>query len=197
MATHFAFFIEFYYQMTNQNLKSRLIILSDLWGKGKSDWVKYYTETLEQYFEIKYYDCCELAEIDISKYEEDYLHQQFINGGIEKAVENLVFNETEKVYIMAFSIGGFIAWKAMQSGLPSENLFAVSSTRLRNERQKPRGFIQLFYGENDAFQPDENWFLDLNLEIEIFKNEDHNFYQTKNAGKSISQQIIQHLKNSK
>lgn len=176
--------------------KQELIILSDLWGKGKSDWVKYYTESLENHFEIAHYDCCDLGEINISKYDEDSLHQQFINGGIEKAVENLVLKVNDQVYILAFSIGGFIAWKAMQSGLQSQNLFAVSSTRIRKEREKPAGFVQLYYGENDIFRPGEKWFRSLNLNSEIFKNEDHNFYQNKNAGIFISQQIIQHLENS-
>lgn len=178
------------------NQKPQLVILSDLWGKGKSDWLKYYTKYLEVLFEIKYYDCCELAEIDVSKYDKDSLHQEFINGGIEKAIQNFTEKEPGEISILAFSIGGIIAWKSMLAGISCTNFFAVSSTRLRKEIKKPTGFIQLFYGENDPYQPTEKWFNDVELDGIIFQNENHNFYQKKNVGKLISQKIIQHLKNS-
>lgn len=84
--------------------------------------------------------------------------------------------------------------EAMVEDLPAENLFAVSSTRLRQEIQKPRGFIQLYYAENDTYRPKDRWFLMLKLEREIFAEEDHDFYQKENVGKLISEKIIQHLK---
>lgn len=182
--------------MTTGKFRPRLIILSDLWGKERSGWVKYYTKHLENYFEIQYYDSCELAEIDILHYHKELVHQQFINGGFDKAVKNLKIKEDEKISVLGFSIGGFIAWKAMVESLPAGNLFAVSSTRLRQEIQKPRGFIQLYYAENDTYRPTDRWFLTLNLEREIFAEEDHDFYQKENVGKLISQKIIQHFKNT-
>jgi len=33
-------------------MKRQLIILSDLWGFQKSEWIKYYTELLEPHFNI-------------------------------------------------------------------------------------------------------------------------------------------------
>jgi hypothetical protein len=51
-------------------MKPRLIILSDLWGKEKSEWVKGYIEILESEFDIKFYDCCELGEVDKGDYSE-------------------------------------------------------------------------------------------------------------------------------
>ena len=78
----------------NANKKPRLLLLSDLWGKEQSEWIILYTEILEQHFELKYYDCCELGNVDKTIYSEENLHQQFVNGGIEIAVEKLSQEET-------------------------------------------------------------------------------------------------------
>ena len=80
--------------------KQRLLILSDLWGKEKSDWITYYTSILVNHFELEYYDSCDLGTINKSDYSEENLHNQFINGGIEKAVVQLV--KKEKVSLIGF-----------------------------------------------------------------------------------------------
>ena len=103
--------------MSKNLIKERLILLSDLWGEEKCEWMTYYTSVLEQHFVLQYYDCCELGDIDKSDYSEKNLHHQFINGGMEKAVENLLQKEKESVIVLGFSIGGTIAWKAAISGL--------------------------------------------------------------------------------
>lgn len=93
----------------NANKKPRLLLLSDLWGKEKSDWVCFYTDILKERFELKYYDFCELGNVDKTIYSEENLHQQFVNGGIEIAVEKLSQEETATINILGFSIGGLIA----------------------------------------------------------------------------------------
>lgn len=93
-------------------MKSRFIILSDLWGRDKSNWVSDYVELLRDNFEIQYYDCCELGGIDKTIFTEQSLHDQFVNGGFEIAVENLLNKEKGEIKILAFSVGGTIAWKA-------------------------------------------------------------------------------------
>lgn len=177
----------------NENKKSRLVLLSDLWGKEKSDWISFYTEILEEHFELHYYDCCALGNIDKFIYSEENLHQQFVNGGIEIAVEKLLQEETQIVTVLGFSIGGLIGWKAAISGLKIENLFALSSTRLRYEAQKPLGNIELFYGENDTFKPDAIWFDNFQLKQNLFPNENHEFYQKKEVATIICNQIIEQL----
>ena len=177
----------------NANKKPRLLLLSDLWGKEKSDWISFYTEILEQHFELKYYDCCELGNIDKSIYSEENLHQQFVNGGIEIAVEKLSQEETATINILGFSIGGLIAWQAGNSGLKIENLIAISSTRLRYETQKPSAMITLYFGKNDKFKPDDNWFDNLDLKENLFPNENHEFYQKKEIAAIICNQIIEQL----
>ena len=171
-------------------MKPRLIILSDLWGKEKSDWVSGYLELLKDKFEIQYYDCCELGAIEKTNYTEENLHSQFVNGGIENAVDNLLKSEKNEIDVLAFSIGGTIAWKAALKGLQIRRLFAVSSTRLRYENEIPNGAIKLYYGENDSNTPSENWFEKQALDFEIIKNKEHNFYIEKYFATSICKEIL-------
>nr|WP_315251808.1 alpha/beta hydrolase [uncultured Flavobacterium sp.] len=171
-------------------MKPRLVILSDLWGKEKSEWVSDYVELLKDKFEIKYCDCCELGEIDKTSYTEESLYSQFINGGIKKAVENLLKIEKNQIDVLAFSIGGTIAWKASMKGLNVRNLFAVSSTRLRHENEIPNGAIKLYYGENDCNKPSNDWFEKHSIDFEIIKNKEHDFYTDKECGTLICVEIL-------
>jgi dienelactone hydrolase len=171
-------------------MKPRLIILSDLWGKEKSDWVVGYVELLKDKFDIQYYDSCDLGEIDKINYNEESIHSQFVNGGIEKAVECLLKREKNGIDILAFSIGGTIAWKAALKGLNVRNLFAVSSTRLRYENEIPNGKIKLYYGENDSNIPSDNWLKKHSIDFEIIKNKEHDFYTEKEFPTSIFEEIL-------
>ena len=171
-------------------MKPRLIILSDLWGKEKSDWVSAYVELLNDKFEIQYYDCCELGGIDKANYTEENLHSQFINGGIEKGVENLLKKEKNQINILAFSIGGTIAWKSALKGLNVGRLFAISSTRLRYEDEILNGTIKLYYGENDNNKPNNNWFEKHSVDFEIMKNREHYFYAENDCITSICNEIL-------
>ena len=171
-------------------MKPRLIILSDLWGREKSDWVSAYVELLKDKFEVQYYDCCELSEIDKTICKEENLHSQFIKGGIDKAVENLLKAEKNQIDILAFSIGGIIAWKAALMGLNLRNLFAVSSTRLRYEHEIPKSVIKLYYGENDNTKPNEDWFKKHSIDCVFIKNNEHDFYREKEFALSICSEIL-------
>lgn len=170
-------------------MKPRLIILSDLWGKEKSAWVSGYVELLNDKFEIQYYDCCDLGGIDKKNYTEENLHSQFVNGGIEKAVANLLKAEKNQIDVLAFSIGGTIAWKSALKGLNVRRLFAVSSTRLRYENEMPNGIIKGYYGENDNNKPSKNWFEKYSINFDIIKNKEHNFYTEKEFAISICAEI--------
>nr|WP_315198525.1 alpha/beta hydrolase [uncultured Flavobacterium sp.] len=174
-------------------MKPRLIILSDLWGKEKSAWILDYIELLKDKFEIQYYDCCELGEIDKTNYTDESLHNQFINCGIEKAVANLLKTEKNQIDILSFSIGGTIAWKAALKGLNVRSLFAVSSTRLRYEDEIPSGAIKLYYGENDVNKPNNNWFVSHSIDFEIIKNKEHDFYTEKDFVTSICNEILKKI----
>lgn len=175
--------------MTNDN-KQRLILISDLWGIADADWIIHYTSILENHFDLQFYDSCDLGNIDKANFTADDLHHQFINGGTEKAVSNLLLNEKGLINVLAFSIGGTIAWKAALSGLQINHFFAVSSTRLRYEIQKPVGIIKLFYGENDDYKPDENWFSTMKIKPGIYQNEDHEFYRNKEIAVEIFEMFL-------
>ncbi|WP_348799778.1 alpha/beta hydrolase [Flavobacterium adhaerens] len=156
--------------------KSRLLILSDLFGSKKLEWINYYIEKLEYSFDIQYYDVLKLGEIRTVDFDEKDIHSQFLENGIDKAVQNLLNHEKEKVFILGFSIGGTIAWKASLQGLKVLQLFAVSSTRLRYETQTPNCKLKLYFGEDDSNRPNTQWFLDLNVSNVILPNQNHQLY---------------------
>lgn len=160
-------------------MKPRLLILSDLFGGENLEWIQYYVEILETKFEIQYYDVLKLAEIMVYDKKESEIHTQFLNGGIDKAVDNLLDIEKEIVAILGFSIGGTIAWKACLKGLKVSTFVAVSSTRLRYEEEKPDCNIKLYYGDKDKNAPNFSWFLDLKISNEILENQNHQLYMEK------------------
>lgn len=168
----------------------KLIILSDLWGKGKSGWINHYITILQNHFEVIFYDCCELADIDLSNYSEDEIHDQFINGGIDRAVNEILRKENGPMDVLGFSIGGLIAWKAILKGLNVQSLTAVSTTRLRYENKRPECIIYAFFGENDKFKPGIDWFQMLRVEKNIYKKAEHNFYCNKEIAIDLSHKII-------
>ncbi|KFF06982.1 alpha/beta hydrolase [Flavobacterium reichenbachii] len=161
--------------------KPRLLILSDLFGGENPEWIQPYKDILKSNFDIQYYDVIQLAGI-LPDSDETSIHNQFLNGGMAKAVENLLQLETNEVIILGFSIGGTIAWKASLKGLNVSQLIAVSSTRLRFENEVPNCKIKLYFGEKDLNKPDSKWFSDLKILSEILENESHQLYlQQKNA----------------
>ncbi len=175
----------------------RLVILSDLWGEKKSEWLINYTQVLKEYFNIVIYDCCELARIDKSSYTEKSLHNQFVNGGIERAVKELVKIEKNSVNILAFSIGGTIAWKFGIKSNKIDSLICLSSTRLRYESIKPKGKINLYFGSKDNFAPSLKWYVDMSLDYHDIKNRGHHFYREPEFSKLINNQIIKNINKTK
>ncbi|MTI31205.1 alpha/beta hydrolase, partial [Xanthovirga aplysinae] len=156
-------------------------------------WITSYVEALKSTFEVKSYDCCILGEVDKSEFSEHDLHQHFVNGGIEIAVKKLLKLEPQEINILAFSIGGTIAWKAGLEGLKINHLFAVSSTRLRLETKKPNCPVKLYYGEKDSFRPNKEWLNKLNLSYKIWENKEHQMYKELAVGNKISREITQKI----
>lgn len=171
-------------------MKPKLIILSDLFGFDNSEWIEEYVKLLETNFEIALYDSYKLAEINNNNLSEIEFHNQFINGGIKQAVTNLIKIENNEIHILAFSIGGTIAWKAALESINIKSIYAVSSTRIRYEIKKPSGNIYLLFGENDPFKPKNAWFQKLKLEAEIIKNGLHEIYKNEEVIQKLCKQII-------
>lgn len=168
-------------------MKRRLIILSDLWGFEANDWIKYYLNILNAKYDIKCYDCCEIGNIDKRNYTEQNIHLQFINHGIDTATKKLIELEPNAVDILAFSIGGTIAWKAGLKGLIINNFYAVSSTRLRYETAQPDCNIKLFYGKKDKFKPATSWFDTMQINFEIIQHSDHDMYRNEDFAMLLSE----------
>lgn len=173
--------------------KEKLIILSDLFGKEYSDWVSIYFELLESEFDILFYNCQTLGGIRSNIENQKDIHSEFIDYGIDTAVKNLINFETETINVLAFSIGGTIAWKAALNGLKVNRFWAISSTRLRYETEKPNCKTTLFYGENDIYKPDNNWFNELNMNHHILENKDHDMYSNPETIAFICNSILKTL----
>jgi hypothetical protein len=171
-------------------MKPRLIILSDLWGIQKSDWIDSYILKLKSKYEIHYYDCCDLAKVDKTENTAHNLHTQFVNGGIEVAVNRLLELERENIDVLAFSIGGTIAWKAEFLGLKINRFYSISSTRLRYETQMPNCNVHLYFGEKDENIPNSDWYSMISVDSTILKNRIHTLYSEKDCIDRICQDIM-------
>lgn len=176
-------------------MKPTLLLISDLWGRKKSDWIEYYTQQLSDHFSVQYVDCCELGQIDTSVYTQEHLHQQFVQGGIDKAVERFNDSENEAAHLLAFSVGGTIAWKACLQGLSAASLTCVSATRLRHETIAPSLDIQLYFAQEDAFQPKKEWYDQLSITSPILITGEHDIYRSAKAAEVISKDLIQKILN--
>ncbi len=171
-------------------MKERLLIISDLWGVKKSQWLIHYTQILETKFEPIWYDSCSLGNLDTSTYTQENLHTQFVDGGIEIAVEELIKNEKNPVHILAFSIGGVIAWNFGLRTNTIKSLTCISSTRLRKETKKPKGKITLYFGEKDKHAPPTAWLENMQLASKIVPNKTHEMYQETEFAIHLSKKIV-------
>ena len=110
-------------------------------------------------FDVRVYDSRALAGIDPRLTEQDEIHRRFVDGGIERAAVALTAREGDgdPPYVLAFSIGGAVAWRAVAAGLPCRYFVAVSATRLRKETLPLLVPGLLIYGEQDAFRPNDEW----------------------------------------
>jgi len=171
-------------------MKSKLLILSDISGFTDCTWIKTYVDALNPYFHLTFYDSCELAGINRINVSKEEVHSQFINHGIDIAANKLKELETKEVRILAFSIGGTIAWKAGLKSLHINTLYAISSTRLRKEVKNPLCEIHLYYAEKDPFIPKDIWFESMGVEAEIIQNKQHKMYKTEAVAHRICMQII-------
>lgn len=166
-------------------MKHRLIILSDLWGVTDDSWVAMYVDKLSEDFQVAFYSSCELAEMPRENLSEEERHVFFVNGGLERAVKNLVELEKERFTVLAFSIGGTIAWKACLKGLDIEKLYAISSTRLRYETEKPKAEAILYFGEEDNYKPNNNWFEKMKVDYSIISEKVHEMYKEEEFAKRL------------
>ena len=174
-------------------MKPLLVLLSDLWGAKKSEWWPLNTDFLGSHYEPIWLDSCTLGGINTMPYTQEHLHQQFIHGGIDRAVTNLLQQSQQwptSRTILAFSVGGVIAWKAIQAGLKVDRLYAISATRLRYEEVPLLMNGQLWYGSDDAFRPQSEWLAQQQLKTEILVGYGHDCYQDGMIAQDVAKQAI-------
>ncbi|CAM4096263.1 hypothetical protein ACU8V7_07580 [Zobellia nedashkovskayae] len=171
-------------------MAERLVILSDMWGAKKGLWITSYLGYLQQHFNITFYDCQQLGNIDVKVNSEENVHQAFVDGGIDTAVAHLLKKEEEPAHYLCFSVGGAIAWKAALLGLPMKSLYAVSSTRVRSEVKKPEGQIRLLFGDGDVYRPKASWYKEIGIEGELVSGFSHNMYSDDKIIKKVCLDLL-------
>lgn len=164
----------------------KALLLSDLWGFRKDNWQSYYKTLLLPHYNTTMLDSTILAGIPQTIHQQDNLHAQFIDGGIDLAVNYLCSQAEGYDLIIGVSIGGTIAWKAMLKGLQTKKLIGLSATRLRYETQKPKSNIRLIYGTEDPYAPNTSWFQQMNIEPIMLVGQGHDLYKDQ----SILDEII-------
>lgn len=152
--------------------KPRLIILSDIWGNNRPIWA----QNLSEYFHVQYYDSRSLAEVPLHLKSEKETHLYFIQNGIRIATKKIRLLEKEPIYLIGFSMGGVIGWKASLTGLKTTYLYCISSTRLRLESHRPNIPIALFYGAMDTHAPNKTWFEKHQIQPRIIPKQGHQVY---------------------
>ncbi len=174
-------------------MAERLVVLSDLWGSKKGLWITSYLGYLQQYYDIVYYDCQQLAGIDVIVHTAENLKNAFADGGLDTAVAHILKKETNPSHYLTFGAGGTIAWNAALKGLPVKSLYAVSSLQLHLEKTKPELPISLLYGENDQNKPSKDWSVYLDVPMEIVPNFGHGLYTDEKIIKKICMELLETL----
>lgn len=171
-------------------MKKQLLIISDLWGFQNSNWIALYLDQLSQDFEVSIFDCYLQSDINPRLTSEVEIHQYFLNKGMEICSKKLTHLTSKKTSILAFSIGGTIAWKTVLKDAQFNTFFAVSATRLRLENKRPTGNIRLFYGSEDDSRPSETWFAQNSISYTLFEEKKHNLYMKLDSCKLICSSLI-------
>lgn len=171
-------------------MAERLVVVSDMWGAKKGLWITSYLGYLQQYFDIVFYDCQQLANLDLQVYTEENVHNSFVNGGIDTAVAHLLRKESEPSHYLAFSTGGTIAWKAALQGVPMKSLYVISATRLRFETVRPSNKVELMYGERDENRPSEEWAKKIGCEMELMEGFGHTLYSDEKNIRKVCQDLL-------
>lgn len=163
-----------------------VIVISDLWGHRQPIALAPYQAALGPDVQLRYYDATLLADIAPSVKRQEELHKAFVNGGIDRAVQQLLKLEPNATHLLGCSVGGIIAWRYLSQQAPERRLlaerrlWAFSATRLRYEQECPPANIHLYYGEHDPYIPNTEWFEDMRLTPTIIPGADHDIYRHLN-----------------
>lgn len=171
-------------------MAERLVIVSDMWGTKKGLWITSYLGYLQQHYDIVFYDCQELANINLTVENQENLHAAFVEGGINTAVQHLLKREKIPSHYLAFSTGGTIVYKAGLQGLPIKSLYAISPTRVRMEKQITNFPNKLLFGGNDKYRPDALWEKETKNNLSLVPNFGHELYSDEKIVKLVCQELL-------
>lgn len=174
-------------------MAEKLVVISDMWGVKKGLWITSYFGYLQQYYNIEFYDCQQLADIDVAVSTEENVHKAFVGGGIDTAVAHLLKKETEPSHYLAFSTGGTIAWKAALKGLPIKSLTAISPTRIRYEEEAPNIPMNLIFGECDTFKPEMKWAKKVGVELNVVPSFGHQLYSDEKIISEVCLELLEKI----
>ena len=173
----------------------RLVILSDMWGAKKGMWITSYLRYLQPYFDIVYYDCRQLANIDVPINTPEYVYKAFSEGGMELAVNHLLKKETTPAHYLTFCAGGTIAYDAALRGLPMESLYAVSPIDLESFEETPACPITTIFGNDDSDIPDYLWADERSIKMQRIEKYGHELYSDDKIIAKICQDILENFLN--
>lgn len=172
-------------------MAERLIILSDLWGPRKGLWITSYLGYLQQYFDITYYDTSQLADLETAHPTSQALLADFSDGGLERAVRNLLSKEKKPGHYLAFCAGGTVVWHALKRGLPARSLYAVSPLHLHRESQGPGCPVKTLYGEYMENKPSRNWADLTETSMEVIPKFGREMYSDEKVIQKICQELLE------
>jgi len=171
-------------------MAERLVILSDLWGAKKGLWITSYLGYLQQYFDIVYYDTSQLADLDTGLTSAEDLCTAFDNGGLERAVRNLMAKESTPGHYLTFCAGGTVVWNAAKEGLPVESLYAVSPLNMHRETDVPDCQLTLVYGEYMDNRPSKDWALNMGAPMEIIPRFGREMYSDEKIIQKVCKDLL-------
>ena len=174
-------------------MSKRLVIVSDMWGCKKGLWITSYLGYLQSYFDITFYDCRELANLDASVNTADGLHKAFREGGLETAANQLLKKEQEKKpgHYLTFCAGATTAWKAALKGLPIKSLYAISPFNLEESTQKPEIPVHLLHGEYHKILLDKKRMTEEGLILETVPNFGHELYTDEKIIRKVCLDLLE------
>jgi len=171
-------------------MPKRLVILSDMWGVKKGMWITSYLAYLQPYFDIVFYDCRQLANIEVKLNTRENIYKAFVEGGMNLAVHQLLKKETVPAHYLTFCAGGTIAFDAALKGLPMESLYAVSPIDLDSFEETPACPVSVVYGDQDADIPDYLWAEMQGIQMRRIEKYGHELYSDDKVVSMICQDIL-------
>ena len=172
-------------------MAKRLVILSDMWGAKRSMWITSYLAYLQPYFDIVFYDCRQLANIDVPMNTREHIYKAFVEGGMELAVHHLLKKETEPAHYLTFCAGGTIAFDGALRGLPVESLYAISPIDLQSFEEIPSCPISVVFGDHDTDIPDYLWADSRGIRMKRIEKYGHELYSDDKVITMICQDLLE------